>query len=589
MSQNFGNVSDKKETLQRSIEHMKNNIQYMIDNKKSVIDPSKVKELEEMKKNKLAELKKLTDELKECVKKEKEDKKKANELKVVTRTIDSLEFAGARKSKSQEGMEKAKRAKEARETAKKEYEMYLAQSEQYNKYDSQTVPGYLFLHEKIINVYGLCPFIRTVVDINEESTINVENNRKGWLKRQNDEGVLYYNLYNQLVNKEDVIKWNETSNKIENDIDYFIHSNLSETQFKMWENCKETASEYIGCTIKTKRIKEKFKMLVHTLSLLFAETNFSLHQYLTLKHTFTFVINELKRENDKSIKMDKNMQMILSSQFIELLDNYTVAKDKFEQATRYVTNVYRNLQNDMYLFMMNKKSYDTIISPNSHRGNRPTVAQQGKYFKRWTALSEEEKLERFESWARFYIQKNMVQEKLLDDQDAADKAANLFNVIKTALLDKRLIYRDFKWNSKAGMIEKVLFIKYDQDKGEFYFNKKVTVATKNIDKTKLSKRKASVRTIVTKENERVINEEVLCYIVAKVQTYSNNIGNSKNIPIKKEDLGKPTIEKTDKEECIERIKTKLHLKKVTANDKVVLGKKYEEIFNVVVANKMEEK
>jgi hypothetical protein len=74
------------------------------------------------------------------------------------------------------------------------------------------------------------------------------------------------------------------------------------------------------------------------------------------------------------------------------------------------------------------------------------VIQQGKYFKRWTALSEEEKLERFESFSKYYIHKNMVQEKLLDEQDAPDKAAKLLDVIKKALLEKTLIYRDFKWS-----------------------------------------------------------------------------------------------------------------------------------------------
>lgn len=550
---NTRNIESKETAavLQRSIEHLKSNIQYIIDKKKSISDTTQIGEFDKQKKVKLAELKKLTDKLKECVKKEKEDKKKANDLKAISRAIGSLEFAGAKRSKSYEAMEKAMRAKESRESAKKEYEEYLTQLEQYNKQDPQSVPGYLFLYERIINAYGLCPFIRIDTD-------GIEKSRKDWLRRQNDKGELYYKVYNQIVNKEDIMECTEVYNRCETEINNFIQRNLTDKQIEMWKECRETASEYVGCAIKTKRIKEKFKMVVHTLSLLFAETDFSLHEYLTLKYTFNFVINELKSKNCN--KIDKHIQVILSGQFNELLENFKVAKDSLEQKTIYTTNIYRNLQNEMYLFMMNKKTFGEIQSISQNK-----VVQQGKYFKRWTALSEEEKIERFESFSTYYIQKNMVREKLLDDQDAPNKAAKLLDVIKKAFLEKTLIYRDFKWDTKTGIISKVICLRYDQETGDFYINKKVNPKKKETQ-TK-SKKKASVRTIVTKRNSRLINEEVLCFIVEKLQ--------------KRKDC---CIEKTDKEECIERIKNKLNLKKVTTNDKVLIGEKYEEIFNVVATN-----
>jgi hypothetical protein len=113
-----------------------------------------------------------------------------------------------------------------------------------------------------------------------------------------------------------------------------------------------------------------------------------------------------------------------------------------------------------------------------------------------------------------------------------------------------------------------MFIKYDQETGSFFTNLQAPIPKpKQEDNQRKSKKKASVRTVVTKANERIINEEVLSYIVTKLQ----------------EDKA-PTIDKSDKEECIDKIKNKLLLKKLTANDKVLIGKKYEEIYNVVVAN-----
>lgn len=575
---NLGN----KETLQRDIEHLKRNIQYIIDKKKSISDAEQLKECDADKKPKLAELRKLTDNLKECVRKEKEDKKKANEIKAVTRTIDKLEFAGARKAKSQEAMEKANRAKESREAARREYDEYLSKSEYYNKLDPQTIPGYLFLHESIINNYGLCPFIRMTFEegINEADDVSrtgdIEKKRRDWLKRQNDGGELYYKLYNTIINKEDVTMWTDVYNKREKDIDYFIEKNLDDSQLEMWRGCKDIASEYVGCTVRTKRIKEKFKMIVHTLSLLSAETNFALHEYLTLKHAFNFVVNELKCDNQKTKTIDHTIRSILSEQFNQLLEEYKLAKEQLEQTSRYAHNMYMNLQNELYLFITNK----TIVGMGGVFNNKPqkAVVQEGKYFKRWTVLTEEEKLERFESFANTYIQKNMVLEKLLDEHDAQNKAAKLYDVIKDAFLEKKLVYKDFKWNIKTGVIDRMMCIKYEPESGDFYVNKKTEKGAldnghqeeKADNKKALSKKKASIRTIMTKENERLINEEILCYIVAKLQSHPSEYNKS--------------IEKTAKEECIEAIKTKLHLKKVTANDKVILWKKYDDIFGVVIAN-----
>jgi hypothetical protein len=162
----------------------------------------------------------------------------------------------------------------------------------------------------------------------------------------------------------------------------------------------------------------------------------------------------------------------------------------------------------------------------------------------------------------------MVAEKLIDEKDAPDKAGNLLNVIKTAFLQKKLTYKSFKWNAKEGIIQNIICIKYDKETGGFFTTLQDNLPKPKEDKEPKSKKKVSVRTIITKDNERIVNEEVLNYLVTKLQKDKN-----------------PTREKADKEECIERIKNKLFVKKITANDKIIIGEIYENIFNVVVANK----
>jgi hypothetical protein len=82
----------------------------------------------------------------------------------------------------------------------------------------------------------------------------------------------------------------------------------------------------------------------------------------------------------------------------------------------------------------------------------------------------------------------------------------------------------------------------------------------------ISKKKVSTRTIITKESEKIINEELLYYILKKSQ---NNLD---------------TPSKEDKDAFTERIKIKLKIKKLTANDKLKICEKYDEIFTVIKNN-----
>ena len=82
-----------------------------------------------------------------------------------------------------------------------------------------------------------------------------------------------------------------------------------------------------------------------------------------------------------------------------------------------------------------------------------------------------------------------------------------------------------------------------------------------------NKKKISSRTIITKESEKIINEEMLYFILKRVQN------------------GAVESTKEDKEKFAERIKIKLKIKKITVNDKIKIFEKYDEIFDVVVNNK----
>ena len=73
--------------------------------------------------------------------------------------------------------------------------------------------------------------------------------------------------------------------------------------------------------------------------------------------------------------------------------------------------------------------------------NNIEVEQEGKYYKKWVLLSEEEKMERINSYVKFYCK-----EKGLNNED------EMVEYIKKNIEEKKINTKDIKWNTKKGVI-----------------------------------------------------------------------------------------------------------------------------------------
>lgn len=545
-----------KATIENRISYLKNDIQYLIDKKKDMDkenDKDKLKQIDEKKKVKLSELKVLVQNLKEIVIEERREKQNVRELNALHRTIDNLNYWTAKKKKTEQDV--VKTAKEKRDKAREEYNKYLQLESKYLEKDPKQIPGILFLHNSVVEKYGVCPYIK--IELQEETdteiTTRVEEERKQWLESQNDQGKMYYDLYESIIERKQINALVEEKEKLEVLIEQFIKDYLEESQLDIYKDSVKLINEYISCQIKTKKIKERYKTFIHNLSILKAETGLDIATYLSIKHKHEIMINDIPCTSIS--KHSIQTQMLFETQ----LESYKTCIDSMDQKEKYVSNTLRNLKNELYLFLTNQ---------GVDKSSNKQVRQVGKYFKRWSLLSEDEKRERFTSYVDYFIQKNVVQQNILEDQNLPVLSDNLVNLLCSSYKEKTLIYRDMKWNTKGGMIENINGIKYDEDKKEFYLTFK---AKRQKHREPKAKRKSSIKTVITNQNEKDINEEVLHYIVKKLQM---------------EPETEIISSKEDKERCLERIKLKLKVKKISADDKTYVYKKYDEIFEVVKSNKV---
>lgn len=595
----------QKDQLSNRIDLLKREVQYLIDKKKEILinvsyknKDQQLAEIDQEKMTKIQEIKRLVQNLKKIAHQEREQKQRAKELSMISRTIDNIEFGGAKKKNKAQAMEKAKSAKELRDQAREKYNSYLEYSEKYTAVDPSDVPAMLFLHESVIQKYELCPYIVLDISGSEKVTQEAREQRNAWLQQQEDGGKLYFDLYTRVISTIPLLELQTAILGKQSQIEGLVTEHISQTQRELFDNSKAFMEEYMNTHIKTKRLKERYKTLIHNLSVLYSETGMKIHEYFGVNYKTHLMINEIGKES----KGNGNKK-ILGEMFSDLVGELKELVDKVETEQRYINNTLRNVKHELYLFHTNQKYTNNQALKNK-------VVQVGKYFKRWSTLTREEQNDRFLSFAMYYIDKFVVEGKLLADTNCSkeDMVEQLYKLLSESYEAKTLIYRDFTWNTNKGMIESMKVIRYNEETYQFYLSDKAgnPVARR---KMKEEQKRGSVRTVITKETERVINEEILSFVIEAVKNEDQSGNKDQQEQVTTTTIceqsattttNKPTGKKqktqakkknskkvlSDKGRCIERIKAKLKVKKLSLNDKAILELKYDNFYQVVKTNEM---
>jgi len=574
-----------KSHIIQQIENLKTDIQNLLDKKKFVSN-DEMGDWTINKNEKMSQLKILTEKLKEINKKERSELRMNNERNKLSKTIDNLEYGAAKKKNNHIAMDKAKREKELRNEAREQYIKFQNMEKIYLEYDCKELPGNLFLHRDILKSYGLCPFIDIQFDeeneqIDKNSTTITYNKRLRWLQSQSDSGKLYFNLYDDLIKKTKCKEMTDNKIVLEKLIYDFIKENITESQMNIYDDCIKFIEEYVNCSIKTKRIKERYKLFINDLSVLYSETLIEFHSYFSIKYNMHIVVNILKSNVKQKDNFFKGQ---IKEQSDDLINQYKIKLKEMEKDELFIKNTLRNVNTDLYSFLTDKQTFVNKLS-NLNVIKTNSVVQVGKYFKRWSVLTKQEQIERFESFSHIYVDKYLVNTLIIEKEDRDEMVKLLFDLLKTNLENKRMVYRDYVWNTTRGFIESVKILKYNKDTGfVLEFTKQTpskdgqlrkqqeeqqdkTESSDQVSKKNVPTKKVSSRTIITKDSEKIINEELLYFILTRLQS------------------GVDKVDQEDKDSFCEKIKIKLKVKKLMLNDKAKIYKKYDEIFEVVKNNK----
>lgn len=582
MSNTVRESSYIKQHLLQQIDNLKTDIQNLIDNRKNLDKKEDIESYNALKQKHMVQLKSLNDKLKEIVRNERYESQKQNEISMLSKAIDNMEFGGAKKKNNSLAMDKAKQDKQQRDSIKMKYLEYQEAEKKYLQYDSKKYPGSLFLSKNILKSYGLCPYLD--LDLNNLESIDkdlLDKNRLSWLQEQSDNGSLFFDLYDDLIDKKNLIELRKTKLQYETDINDLLKQSLTDSQNEYLQKSIVFLEKYVNCMIKTKRIKEQFKIMINNISILFSETNLEIHSYLSIRFNITLVVNIIDSEK-KISNFDRLQSSIIVENFNNHLEKYKTINESESKKEKYVTNTLNNLKLDLYNYLTDKQNFiknENILSKKS------SVTQVGKYFDKWSSLSKEQKLERFESFSIYYIDKHLIETRLLDTSFRDTFANTLYNLLKDAFESKQLFYKNISWNIKKGVIDYVKILQYEDkvfklnvpDRTADKVTKDQTtdkvndqtdkVNDQTTDKAvKINTKKVSTKQIITKDTEKIINEDLLHFILKRIQSGVNEISEQ------------------DIETVLERIKIRLRVKKLSTKDTSYISDKYREIFEVVNNN-----
>lgn len=584
-----------KQHLLNQINNIKVDIQELLDKRKGITNKTEISNIDAEKQILKDKLKALNDKLKDLNSKQRDDNRKNNTLKSIIRDIDSIEFNSIKRSDTV-AMERAKLSKIERDVSMMKFMESQKIQEIYSQLDSDKYPAALFLHKDIINSYGLCPYLETpfvqniLKDETEYESIfyekeNLEKGRIEWLQSKDDNGKLYYNIYDNVYLGGKNKDLNDEYELLDTEIRNYIKSILTSSQLEYFDNSEKFIKEYISSNIKTKRLKERFKTMINWLSILNSETSIDINKYFSERYNIQLVVNIVVNKTNRKIdKIEKNNRSLNIEKFENYIEKIVKLKDDISKNETYCKNIIKNLKSDLVVYLTDKETFSK--NNNFITIDLVKVTQTGKYFKKWSVLTDQEKIERLESFSEFYIDKYLVHQNVVYKNQRDIKIKELQEILSQKLKDKKLPYKILSWNVKNGTIETIKNLKYINHK--FYINDPLSdnehqekEQNANCENTpsvnesesvneiiqKKKGKKVSTKTIVTNDFEKIINEEMLLFILKKV--------NSNMLEVKDE----------DKEIFIQRIKTILKIKKIPVGDKNRIFEKYDEMFDLVTSNR----
>ena len=295
---------------------------------------------------------------------------------------------------------------------KEAYERETRILSEYNNKDNLEYPGWTFLVPDVLKVYEICPFL--------DPTSGAER-RKNWLENQVDNGKVYFDVVERLT---DDVKWNSLKESVTRNLDLLtayvegaVDSTVQEPHHR-FDTLMQNVKEYKDTRSKNKKVKDMWDAMLLVIDYIVMSTGVDFGTYLQVAHN----INIKYKCPQTGLQLDPK--------FLQLCQNLQ------ESRSLYATEeAYRKSQKSAA-----KAKLVEIIDNNFQ------IDQSGKYYKRWSLLTQDQKHERIHSYVQWYCRKYNV---------SVNNTTDIENFVLQALLKNELKSTDIQWETKSGIISNI--------------------------------------------------------------------------------------------------------------------------------------
>lgn len=316
----------------------------------------------------------------------------------------------------------------------------------YELQDSPSYPAWVFCVHQVVDAYGVCPYLK----------LETMEQRKGWLEGSHDAGKVYFDLFQRLVRRSQLVELEQICEMDRANLDTFVRKQLDDNGFVSPSNDVDGVHplDYIVQSIidyqthvthRTKALRTAYQRVMEFIDQILDKTGINFVRYVKIVHDTTFRY----RCNAGSVPMNIEYERLCDA------------------LSRSQAQVYGE---DNFIAKMRSEGAEKLASL---MANDFEIQQNGKYFKRWTMLSMEQKIERLVAFAATFIKKFNVDRDLVGDLSAFLEKAIVDGVIKTNCI---------KWSTKLGVIETIEGLLFDAENGTFDLDN--SAKTKSSSKSK---------------------------------------------------------------------------------------------------------
>lgn len=417
---------------------------------------------------------------------------------------------------------------------------------EYFSFDSIEYPGYLFLNDEIRKFYGLISDQILYKMINDPKNTEC---RKEFILKSLDNGKTFINFKNRLMDKVILKELINERDLILSEFEELFKLILTSEHYGVFKTCETLLLDYHNAKVKTAKIKQKLYLLKKNLELLESGAGISVSKYFSIFWDLP-VLADLKKS--KRCKIE-NIEFDSKIERLYYLKTEIICEETFIKKTGL------ELKQNLVKFLLNDVNLDL------------NYIQEGKYFKRWSLLSDIEKKERIESYCNYFIlNKKYNLQNFMDelknknclitniDPDSI-LIQDLNSVLQKLLIEKKIKYREIGWEEKKGAINFIRNINItptiDETKNiihlNFDFKESVSTFVNNVTSVKKSKSKSL---LLNKKKMEIINEFLLNYIINRMEYNQEEIAHEDYLIKLKNKLGINRIINADKENIIKSFK-----------------------------------